>query len=115
MPRLRDEHVPLTICPLSNVALRVVDTLGDHMLPGMLDAGLLATVNSDDPAYFGGYVDDNLAAVRAALGYDDARLAMLARNSFDACFAPEADKRRWKAEVDSWLAASGTALSGAAT
>jgi adenosine deaminase len=102
--RLRDEQVPLTVCPLSNVALRVVDTLGDHVLPGMLDAGLLATVNSDDPAYFGGYVDDNLAAVRAAFGYDDAALAALARNSFDACFAPEADKRRWKAEVDSWLA-----------
>jgi adenosine deaminase len=103
--RLRAEQTPLTVCPLSNVALRVVGTLGDHMLPGMLDAGLLATVNSDDPAYFGGYVDDNLAALRDAFGYDDAELAVLARNSFDACFAPEADKRRWKAEVDSWLAA----------
>jgi adenosine deaminase len=103
--RLRDEQVALTVCPLSNVALRVVGTLADHMLPRMLDAGLLATVNSDDPAYFGGYVDDNLAAVRDAFGYDDARLAALARNSFDASFAPEADKQRWKAEVDSWLAA----------
>jgi adenosine deaminase len=102
--RLRAEQIPLTVCPLSNVALRVVGALGDHMLPGMLEAGLLATVNSDDPAYFGGYVDDNLAALRAAFGYDDARLAALARNSFDACFAPEADKRRWKAEVDGWLA-----------
>src|ERR1700755_225057 len=102
--RLRAEQIPLTVCPLSNVALRVVGTLGDHMLPGMLHAGLLATVNSDDPAYFGGYVDDNLAALRAAFGYDDARLAELARNSFDACFAPEEDKRRWKAEVDSWFA-----------
>jgi len=102
--RLRAEQIPLTVCPLSNVALRVVGTLGDHMLPGMLHAGLLATVNSDDPAYFGGYVDDNLAALRAAFGYDDARLAALARNSFDACFAPEEDKRRWKAEVDSWFA-----------
>ena len=71
--RLRAEQIPLTVCPLSNVALRVVGTLGDHMLPGMLDAGLLATVNSDDPAYFGGYVDDNLAALRDAFGYDDAR------------------------------------------
>ena len=85
--------IALTVCPLSNVALRVVNTLGDHMLPGMLDAGLLATVNSDDPAYFGGYVDDNLAAVRHAFGYDDGQMAALARNSFDACFAPEADKR----------------------
>jgi adenosine deaminase len=112
--QLRDEQVPLTVCPLSNVALGVVGTIGDHMLPRMLDAGLLATVNSDDPAYFGGYVDDNLAAVRAAFGYDDARLAALARNSFDACFAPGPDKQRWKAEVDSWLArhGSGTAMSG---
>jgi adenine deaminase len=102
--RLRDEQIPLTVCPLSNVALRVVGTLGDHVLPGMLDAGLLTTVNSDDPAYFGGYMDDNLAAVRLAFGYDDARMAALARNSFDACFAPEADKQEWKAEVDGWLA-----------
>jgi len=103
--RLRDEQIPLTVCPLSNVALRVVGTLAQHVLPGMLDAGLLVTVNSDDPAYFGGYVDDNLAAVRRAFGYGDAQLAALARNSFDACFAPEADKRKWQAEVDSWLAA----------
>jgi adenosine deaminase len=82
----------------------VVGTLADHALPGMLDAGLLATVNSDDPAYFGGYLDDNLAAVRDAFGFDDARLATLARNSFDACFAPEEDKQRWRAEVDRWLA-----------
>ena len=109
--RLRAEQIPLTVCPLSNVALRVVRTLGDHMLPAMLDAGLLATVNSDDPAYFGGYVDDNLAALRRAFGYDNARLASLARDSFDACFAPEADKRRWKAEVDSWLAARAAAPS----
>ena len=102
---LRDRQVALTVCPLSNVALRVVDTLGDHVLPAMLDAGLLATVNSDDPAYFGGYVDDNLAAVRAAFGWGDEQMARLARNSFDACFAPEGDKERWKGEVDAWLAA----------
>ena len=72
----------------------------------MLDAGLLACVNSDDPAYFGGYVDDNLAAVRVAFGFDDAALAVLARNSFDATFAAEEDKRRWHAEVDAWLASA---------
>jgi len=100
---LRDRQTALTVCPLSNVALRVVDTLDQHVLPAMLDAGLLACVNSDDPAYFGGYVDDNLAAVRAAFGFDDAALAVLARNSFDACFAPDDAKVRWKAEVDAWL------------
>jgi adenosine deaminase len=107
--RLRDQQIPLTVCPLSNVALRVVPALGKHPLPGMLDVGLLATVNSDDPAYFGGYVDDNLAAVQREFGFDDKQLAGLARNSFDACFAPEADKARWKAEVDSWLAAGPSA------
>jgi len=107
--RLRDQQIPLTVCPLSNVALRVVPALGEHVLPGMLDAGLLATVNSDDPAYFGGYVDDNLAAVQREFGFDDKQLAGLARNSFDACFAPQADKARWKAEVDSWLAAGPSA------
>jgi adenosine deaminase len=100
---LRDRQTALTVCPLSNVALRVVDTLSDHVLPAMLEGGLLACVNSDDPAYFGGYVDDNLAAVRAVFGFDDVTLAVLARNSFDACFAPAADRARWKAEVDAWL------------
>ena len=103
---LRDRRTALTVCPLSNVALRVVDTLAAHVLPSMLDSGLLACVNSDDPAYFGGYVDDNLAAVRVAFGYDDAALAVLARNSFDATFAAEEDKRRWHAEVDAWLASA---------
>ncbi len=103
---LRDKQIALTVCPLSNVALRVVDTLADHVLPGMLEAGLLACVNSDDPAYFGGYVDDNLAAVREAFGFDPGQLAALARNSFEACFAADADKRRWLAEVDAWLAAA---------
>ena len=112
---LRDRQTPLTVCPLSNVALRVVDTMADHMLPAMLDAGLLACVNSDDPAYFGGYVDDNLAAVRSAFGFDDATLALLARNSFDACFAPDDDKRRWKTEVDAWLAAMASTPNPAST
>ncbi len=104
--RLRDARVPLTVCPLSNVALRVVDTLESHALPAILDAGLLACVNSDDPAYFGGYIDDNIAAVRRELGFDDGQIATLARNSFDACFAPEDDKNRWKAELDASLAVS---------
>jgi len=101
--RLRDERVPLTVCPLSNVALRVVGTMREHMLPAMLDAGLTVTVNSDDPAYFGGYVDDNYAAVRDAFHFTDQTLARLAKDSFDASFAPAGDKARWKAEVDAWL------------
>ena len=101
--RLRDERVPLTVCPLSNVALRVVPTLREHMLPAMLEAGLTVTINSDDPAYFGGYVDDNFAAVREQFGFPDQTLADLARNSFDASFAPHTDKQKWKSEVDAWL------------
>ena len=101
--RLRDEQVPLTVCPLSNVALRMVGSVKEHMIKPMLDAGLMVTVNSDDPAYFGGYVDDCLAAVRDAFELTDEALAGLARNSFDACFASDADKARWQGEVDAWL------------
>jgi adenosine deaminase len=105
--RLRDERVPLTVCPMSNVALRAVGSMREHPLPSMLDAGLMVTVNSDDPAYFGGYVDDNFAAVRDAFGLSAEVVAGLARNSFDASFASAQDKLRWKGEVDAWLAAGG--------
>lgn len=84
--RLRDEHVPLTVCPLSNMKLRVVETLREHPLLRMLGEGLVATVNSDDPAYFGGYVGENFAAVRDALALTPDALAGLARNSFNASF-----------------------------
>lgn len=97
--RLRDERVPLTVCPLSNVALRVVDSLADHVLPAMLDEGLLVTVNSDDPAYFGGYVDDNFAAVRTALGLEERHLRLLAENSFEASFADAAQRAAWQREL----------------
>jgi adenosine deaminase len=97
--RLRDEQVPLTVCPLSNVALRCVDRLEAHPLRRMLDAGLAATVNSDDPAYFGGYLHDNLAAVTSALGLTPEDRRRLAENSFRASFLPDADKERHLAEV----------------
>ena len=113
--RLAADRIPLTVCPLSNVALRVTDVLAGHVLPDMLAAGLAVTVNSDDPAYFGGYVDDNLAAVRDAFGLTPAQLAGLAAESFRASFAPEEDKRRWLAEVDAWLATDATATDATAT
>jgi adenosine deaminase len=84
--RLRDERVPLTVCPFSNVRLHVVERLEDHPLRAMLDAGLVATVNSDDPAYFGGYVDDNFVGTAASLGLHGDDLVLLARNSFEASF-----------------------------
>jgi len=97
--RLREERIPLTVCPLSNVALRTVSTLADHMLPAMLDEGLLVTVNSDDPAYFGGYVERNFEAVGAQLGLGAGQLARLAENSFEACFATPEQRAAWTAEL----------------
>jgi adenosine deaminase len=99
--RLARDQVPLTVCPLSNVKLCVFPTLAAHNLKALLDAGLKATVNADDPAYFGGYVNQNFMETFAALPALDARDAhTLARNSFEASFASEADKRRWIDELD---------------
>ena len=84
--RLRREAIPLTVCPLSNVALRVVDELSEHPLPAMIEGGLVVSVHSDDPAYFGGYVGDNYRGVQQSLGFDDSTITMLARNSIVASF-----------------------------
>jgi adenine deaminase len=97
--RLVTERTPLTVCPLSNVRLRVVDQIGDHPLAAMLQRGLNVSVNSDDPAYFGGYLDDNVTAVRDALGLDEAALTTLARNSVTASFADDARKAELLAEI----------------
>lgn len=85
--RLRREQIPLTVCPLSNLRLRVVNDLSDHPLPSMLQRGLLVTVNSDDPAYFGGYVVDNYLALAEHAGLGPEDLTRLARNSIAASFA----------------------------
>ena len=104
--RLVGEQLPLTVCPLSNVKLRVVDKLENHPLKTMLERGLLVTVNSDDPAYFGGYVGDNFAAVAAALQLSDAQLVQLARNSFTASFLEQYEKVAHLRELDSIPATS---------
>jgi adenosine deaminase len=98
--RLVEEQIPLTVCPLSNVRLQVVRQLADHPLPLMLKAGLLVTVNSDDPAYFGGYVDDNYDAIAAALDLDEATAAELARNSVRASFLDAGRRTALLAEID---------------
>jgi adenosine deaminase len=98
--RLETDRIPLTVCPFSNVRLRVVDTLEQHPLAEMLEQGLCATVNSDDPAYFGGYVGENLAGVARALRLDDGTLVQLARNSFEASFLDDASRARHLAELD---------------
>ncbi len=99
--RLARDRVPLTVCPLSNVKLRVFPTLAEHNLPALLAAGLVATLNSDDPAYFGGYLNDNFVQTFAALPGLGAREGYtLARNSFEASFASAADKAHWIAALD---------------
>jgi adenosine deaminase len=107
MDRLRDDQVPLTVCPLSNVQLGTFPDLAHHNLAELLRYGLRVTVNSDDPAYFGGYIADNLAAAADALGLDDQEVIQLARNSFLASFLDEDDKLAQLAAVDA-VAASGS-------
>ncbi|MBT2498235.1 adenosine deaminase [Agromyces sp. ISL-38] len=103
--RLRDERIPLTVCPLSNVALRTAPRdLAQHPLRVMIDEGLLVSINSDDPAYFGGDVAENYRAIESALSLDAAQLATLARNSFESAFATDQEKATWIAEVDAELA-----------
>ncbi|MFD3606949.1 adenosine deaminase [Streptomyces atroolivaceus] len=103
--RLVSERIPLTLCPLSNVRLRAIDVLEQHPLRSMMDAGLLCTVNSDDPAYFGGYVGDTFHAVHEALGLDREQLRTLARNSFEAAFLDHDEERRarYLAEVEAYV------------
>jgi adenine deaminase len=99
--RLAAARVPLTVCPLSNVRLRVFDSLARHNLPALLAAGLCVTVNSDDPAYFGGYLNQNFVDTFDALPQLGADAALtLARNSFEASFASAQDKAGWNRQLD---------------
>src|SRR3989344_2175332 len=100
--RLAAEGICLTVCPLSNLKLCVVDDLSAHPLRMMLDAGLVATVNSDDPSYFGGYVGANYQAVADALDLSKAELVRLARNSFTGSFLNDEEKAKHLAAIDAW-------------
>jgi adenine deaminase len=102
--RLVQERVPLTVCPLSNVKLKVFKQMEDHNLKRLLEHGLCVTVNSDDPAYFGGYVLENYLAAQRGLGLSKDHLSQLARNSFEASFLAPPDKQRWLAAVDAYAA-----------
>jgi adenosine deaminase len=97
--RLGAEGIPLTMCPISNVALKVVDRIEDHPLPRLIEAGVKVTVNSDDPAYFGGYVGDNYQALAEGLGFGAEQLVALARNSIEASFLDTARKAELLAEL----------------
>jgi len=107
MQRLAGERIPLTMCPLSNVKLRVFPEMANHNLKRLLDAGLVVTVNSDDPAYFGGYVGDNYLAVAESLRLQRSDLVKLARNSFQAAFLRVGDRRKFLKELDRYVDGSG--------
>ena len=105
--RLARDQVALTVCPLSNLRLRVVDDLARHPLRRMMDKGLMVTVNSDDPAYFGGYVNQNYHAVSDALGLGRDEIAAIVRNGFQASLMTSPEKDKALAEVDRVLAETG--------
>ncbi len=105
MARLAREQIPLTVCPLSNVKLRVFPDMAAHNLRQLLDAGLCVTVNSDDPAYFGGYVNANYMAVQQALGLGVDDLYQLARNSLEAAFADAKTKEKLMRRLDQFCQA----------
>lgn len=105
--RLVQEEIPLTVCPLSNTKLCVVDNMKNHPLPQMLDLGLKAMINSDDPAYFGGYLNENYEAVSSILGTNPEeqkeKLALLAQNSFTAAFISDVQKEKLLQELEAYL------------
>jgi adenine deaminase len=104
--RLAHERMALTVCPLSNLRLRVIDEMIHHPLRRMLDKGLVVTVNSDDPAYFGGYVNDNYRAVSGALSLTTQEITAIVRNGIQASLMTAAEKNKTLAEVDRVIAGS---------
>ena len=104
MQHLAHTRIPLTVCPLSNQKLQVFPDLRDHNLPRLLAAGLNVTVNSDDPAYFGGYINENFLQVFAATGMGAAQAYQLARNSLEATFASTAEQAVWVQQLDDCFA-----------
>ena len=104
MQRLVKDRIPLTMCPLSNLKLCVFPTLADHTIKRMLDAGIMATINSDDPAYFGGYINENFTQTFAALGMNAQHAYQLARNSFDASFIDASMRSNYVQRLDAVFA-----------
>ncbi|MCK5424458.1 MAG: adenosine deaminase [Emcibacter sp.] len=102
--RLSSESMTLTVCPLSNLKLCVVDSLEEHPIKRMLQAGLRATINSDDPSYFDGYLNDNYVAVAEAVNLDKADLVTLAKNSFSGSFLSEKEISQHLEQIDSYTA-----------
>ena len=99
LQRLIDEKMPLTVCPLSNLKLCVVEDMTEHNIHRLLKQGVHVTINSDDPSYFGGYMNDNFLAVHTALNLSNDELKQLAINSFEASFIDSAEKQKWIATI----------------
>ena len=104
---LVDRQIPLTLCPLSNLELKVIRTLEDHPVKAMLERGLLATIHSDDPAYFGGYIVENYLRTAEAVGLSRQDICQLAVNSFQASFLEQADKELWIDRVRTYCSTAG--------
>jgi adenosine deaminase len=100
MTYLKDKQIPLTVCPLSNLKLCVIDDMKQHNILTLLEEGLLVTVNSDDPTYFGGFLNDNFIALSESLDLSEEHVKVLAKNSFTASFLPEHIKRQYISEID---------------
>ncbi|MDH3647993.1 MAG: adenosine deaminase [Gammaproteobacteria bacterium] len=101
LAQVAERQIPLTVCPLSNTRLCVYETMAEHPILDLLDRGLLVTVNSDDPAYFGGYVNNNYLALAEALGPSADQIVQLAKNSFKASFLNDAATMKWLTKIDS--------------
>ena len=99
---IAEKQIPLTVCPLSNLALKVVEDLKDHPLLQLMEAGLMVTINSDDPAYFGGYMNENYIQIAAALNLSKKQITELAKNSFKASFLSDVEKEKLMNQVEDY-------------
>ena len=97
-----EKQIPLTVCPLSNLELKVVDDLKDHPMLQLMEAGLMVTINSDDPAYFGGYMNENYIQIAAALNLSKKQITELAKNSFKASFLSDVEKEKLMNQVEDY-------------
>ena len=97
---IKHRQIPLTVCPLSNLKLCVIDDMAKHNILSLLEEGLLVTVNSDDPTYFGGFMNENFDALESALGMNEEQLRKLVKNSFTVSFLSEEEKLHWHNAVD---------------
>ena len=102
-------RIPLTVCPISNLKLKVVPSLDRHPLKRLIDSGVVVTINSDDPSYFGAYINRNFTACGEALGLTAADLVEIARNSFQAAFIPASEKQKYLGRIDKYVAGRGAA------